>query len=477
MTVINFYLAFGLLLVASLGKTMPCSVLRVESQSNGGLISSGNAIAISKTRLILNEHVIAENTERITVKLNADRKVSAKVIHSDFHTDLAVIELEQNASLIACELSAEQPSINSMDYQIVGFADQNTSPHQIAAKITNAESKSHEIPGLDKTIELNGLNQTVLGIRKSLSGSALFHGSKVIGIISQVRNDGYVMAIPASAMNLYISNVAAGNLKNRRYSYSRSQNRFYFDGLVLSSQNKPQRIAGNPHEGAPVIVAGKPHEGRWSPRGGGTTHEGAVFPQDSDQIYSQQSRTKMVNSNEDQNVGVLAEVSDTQELARLQPQIHRFIKASEAKKIIIKSIDGQDIKSLYSLVQTLGRCSPCKIDNFAVVVEQAAKISSYYMRGTRLLWELEKSFEAQSHFNLTPDTKAAVSEVGRLFISLESDIDGGLGISGTDQQKLKTNWDVFERGIANAFLIDRQLDLLLELRQIVSQIPKSRQIQ
>jgi len=150
--------------------------------------SLGSGFVVDRNGYILTNNHVVEKANRIRVKFNGDAtQYDAKVIGTDWQTDLAVIKIDK-ANLIPCKIG------NSDAMQVGDWAVAIGSPFGFQATVTAGiiSAKSRDIPG-DSTSFQHFL-QTDAAINPGNSGGPLLNiNGEVIGINTQIasRSGGY----------------------------------------------------------------------------------------------------------------------------------------------------------------------------------------------------------------------------------------------------------------------------------------------
>ncbi|MGE3973813.1 MAG: serine protease [Bdellovibrionales bacterium] len=337
----------------------PCTLARVTSEEDG-IKYSGTAFAISATELVVNEHTLPLQPTRLVVEKEKVSQLSAQIMARDFHTDLALLEVP-NANFSACSFETLTPLKQMQLVSIMGWDFQSKGLTTIAGRFMDLASGKLMVPGVPRAQEIQNVQGVELPLRGSLSGSVVLAGDKVVGMVSQKSKEGTALSIPASTILRFIENARKG-MPTRSYSYDRATNTFHFSGLTISmaDQKAVTQIAGNPHNGKATkpdeLIAGNPHNGR------------IQWPKPSQDIYGSGSSTA-ISSSEEQNAYVIARVTDLEKLMSTQLELGRIVKASGARQILIRSVEGLSTPNILSLLRILGSCSSCVIDQFLVISE------------------------------------------------------------------------------------------------------------
>ncbi|MFN9067232.1 MAG: serine protease, partial [Bdellovibrionales bacterium] len=182
-----FYIINLVSVSASLAST--CDVLKVTSQDPINKTQFfGNGFAYTNKLIITNDHILAPDATE--VDLSGPINTKALIIHRDFHTDLALLQI-RSGQLKACQLN--NPS--GEEITIEGFEKEDSYLSKIEGLIKNANSGKLLVPGILKSLEIVAHGQ--MQMRSSQSGSAVLQSGKLIGLVTQKTKEGTALVIGA----------------------------------------------------------------------------------------------------------------------------------------------------------------------------------------------------------------------------------------------------------------------------------------
>lgn len=177
--------------------------------------SAGSGVVVDKNGYILTNLHVVEDASRILVKFNNDpREYTAKLVGSDFETDLAVIRIENGGKpLVPVKVG------NSDAVEVGDWAVAIGSPFGLEATVTAGiiSAKGRDIGGQDH--QLQKFIQTDAAINPGNSGGPLLNiRGEVIGINTAIATDtgsyaGIGFALPINlAANVYNQIIKTGRV-------------------------------------------------------------------------------------------------------------------------------------------------------------------------------------------------------------------------------------------------------------------------
>lgn len=170
----------------------------------------GSGFIISADGYILTNNHLAENTEKITVKLTDGREFEAKIIGTDPDSDVAVIKIDAN-NLPTLEM-ADSDTLEVGEW-VIAIGNPFGLSHTVTAGIVSAKGRTLGLAEYEDFI------QTDAAINPGNSGGPLLNlDGKVVGINTAIvsRTGGYMgigMAIPINmAKNIYSQLLGGGTV-------------------------------------------------------------------------------------------------------------------------------------------------------------------------------------------------------------------------------------------------------------------------
>jgi hypothetical protein len=439
---------FFILLISINASAQDCSIARVTS---GGM--KGNAFAVTANRMIVNDHTLAEAKQFVDVDFGGD-KTKARILFRDFHTDLALIEVPAQL-LKPCKLGSTDELYRRQTVEIEGFDVGNRTTTKIYVQLINKASTKMQVPGIRSALEMVSQREKF----NSMSGGVVRSGNSIYGMVTQAQ-EGIILSITAEDIGKFIEQVNSGTLPARQYQFNRATETFQFNGLEMSGKEQIKKIL------APRLN-GNPHEGK-----GGNPHEGLGVRMKTSSLFSPQDKNEFVSLRDLELGYAVAKVKDFPEVLKTQPLVGEVIKKTKASVIYIKSVDGQEIKSLFDLIRALGECRRCLIDNFYVETNNADEISNHYLKAVVKLSQLLDSFSESKRPEFVLQVMPDIDEVNKSLNKLALET---LQIDGVSQRAFNTtleNWQKVEEKILRVYLNDRENDLLLDLRGLILEQPR-----
>jgi S1-C subfamily serine protease len=441
-----------------------CTISKVTAKSPDGLKSYiGNSFAISSNRLITNEHTLPTDAKVAMIETGTGQSLVVKVIHRDFHTDMALLEATEN-TLIPCQLSSTSELHRLQNVEVEGYDTHNSTPSRMRAEVINKDSKKIQVPGIYSALELNGASGQDLPVRKSMSGSIVRSGEKVFGMITQITAEGSSLAIPAEDIQRYVNLINTGKFPKRNYHFDRSTNSFNFDGLELKGLDQIRRHlipkkGVNPHDGIGV----NPHEGLGTNPQVGFKGNNVFSPNDQNQSVALS----------DLKLGyAVAKIKSIEKLLEKQPLIAEVVQKTNAKTIFIKSIDGKEIEDLFDFIRALGECQKCVIDNFYVEAQNSAQLSNTFMEGIVHVSQFLDSISETKSPAFISTVLPEIDYLNKSMNALARDTANMGGVSKKMFQQTVATWERIEEKLSSAFMTDQELDLLEEIRGLIYTTPK-----
>lgn len=425
------------LLLASRAWALNCDVAAVKStDSKTNATYRGNAFAYTSRHLVVNDHTLAPDAD--FVSLGGSLKGRARVVQRDFHTDLAVLEIE-SGSLKPCQLKRA----SNQSFEVIGYDGRDQEKSRLPVQLKTSASKKLMVPGVPEALEVFGSAE----LRASQSGSVLVQNGAVTGLITQKTSEGTALAIPAEVVDQISRAAVQGKLPKRRYEVDRRQQIFKFDGLKINPKSQPERRSG--------VGGVDPHSSKIDPH---SSRQGRNF-------FTNDPSAPNPIALEDYEIGVpLASVEDFSILAESQPALAQALRAARVQRVFISSIDGREIRTSLDLLRVLGDCSRCAIDDFWIEVQKPEEVQNSTLRVmgwiAALVIELEKS-------NQTPAVRKAVTSlqtVNPLLARMVLESDSGR-VNLALKEALNMQWQKIEREIAPIWLSERSLDILNEIRK------------
>jgi serine protease Do len=231
------------------GQQMPQESQRGASLGSGFVVSSNGYI-------LTNNHVV-ERANRIRVKFNGDQtEYDAKVIGTDWQTDLAVIKIDRT-NLIPVRMG------NSDSIQVGDWAIAIGSPFGFQETVTAGiiSAKSRDIPGDSTTFQ--HFLQTDAAINPGNSGGPLLNiNGEVIGINTQIasRSGGYQgigFAMPSNtAVKVYNQIIKTGKVTRGSIGISFQANTAQIRELLKAYGAKNGVFVMHVEPGGPADKAG-----------------------------------------------------------------------------------------------------------------------------------------------------------------------------------------------------------------------------
>jgi serine protease Do len=225
-----------------------------ESQRGASL---GSGFVVSSNGYILTNNHVVERANRIRVKFNGDQtEYDAKVIGTDWQTDLAVIKIDRT-NLIPVRMG------NSDSIQVGDWAIAIGSPFGFQETVTAGiiSAKSRDIPGDSTTFQ--HFLQTDAAINPGNSGGPLLNiNGEVIGINTQIasRSGGYQgigFAMPSNtAVKVYNQIIKTGKVTRGSIGISFQANTAQIRELLKAYGAKNGVFVSHVEPGGPAEKAG-----------------------------------------------------------------------------------------------------------------------------------------------------------------------------------------------------------------------------
>ena len=166
--------------------------------------ASGSGVIISTDGYIVTNNHVVDGADELTVKLNDNRELKARIIGQDKTTDLALIKVEEN-NLSAIKIGSSDDLKLGEWVLAVGNPFNLTST--VTAGIVSAKARSMGANGVESFI------QTDAAINPGNSGGALVNvRGELVGINAMIYSQtgsyaGYGFAIPTSIMNKVVDDL------------------------------------------------------------------------------------------------------------------------------------------------------------------------------------------------------------------------------------------------------------------------------
>lgn len=450
---------------AGLNTENECTIAKsVSIDKKSGKKIYGNAFALSKTEFVLNDHSLTTDAQEISLYINESVLLTGKIIKRDFHTDLALVSVKMNNSVVVgCTLDLQLPNANRFTVEVRGFDATDVEPFILRSEIVNKASQKLEVPGILTSIEI-GNSKGEIAIRKSMSGSPVFGQKGVIGIVTQLTKEGTALLIPARDIRHIAEQMKSRTLPKRPYTYNSDSQTFYFQGLELRGSDQKDNLEksessdlSEPVGSGGDKIAGDPHEGhKKEPKEAVVSRDGGIYGNDGNEFVSL----------EELEFGhVVAHVANYSTLAKSQPLIAKMLPRSSSKTIFIQSVDGVEVKNLFQLVRTLGVCTACRIDNFWVKTENPKDLSDRFLQASGYLLQLMDSFGIKGEQPKAVSISAIASQMNRELISLSRELDIYGSLSRQQLEKVQGLLEQIHNKLAEFYLTDPQRDLLFEIQR------------
>ncbi len=227
------------------------------SPDQGRGASLGTGFVVDKSGYILTNNHVVERANRIRVKFNGDStQYDAKVIGTDWRTDLAVIKIDRT-NLIPAKIG------NSDAIEVGDWAIAIGSPFGFQETVTAGiiSAKARDIPGEPNTFQ--HFLQTDAAINPGNSGGPLLNANgEVIGINTQIasRSGGYQgigFAMPINtAVKVYNQIIKSGKVTRGSIGISFNPDSAQSQDLLRAFQAKQGVFVIKATPGAPADKAG-----------------------------------------------------------------------------------------------------------------------------------------------------------------------------------------------------------------------------
>jgi putative serine protease PepD len=173
----------------------------------------------TKGDIVTNEHVV-DGANSITVRFQSGKKVKATLVGSDKSTDIAVIKVNVDASLLH-PLPLGDSNTTQPGQAVVALGSPFGLPGTMTAGIVSAINRTITAPN---NFSISGAIQTDAAINHGNSGGPLIDVAtgKVIGVNAQIEsdsggNDGVGFAIPINAAKNVATTLIAGGKVQHAY--------------------------------------------------------------------------------------------------------------------------------------------------------------------------------------------------------------------------------------------------------------------
>ena len=437
----NFFKLIPLLLLAPVtSMAINCSIVHVLAQEDAGRTTKyGNGFAVTGQHILVNDHTLSSDSKVVDVYLNGTNNppVVGRVVHRDFHTDLAVIQVDH--ALQPCAVSSVPQSAEAGLAQIIGAQKGDDKNQTWTAQIVNAVSGKATIPGVEQAIEMT--LQGNIDFAPGRSGSVIVKDGAVIGLLSQKTPESTLLAIPAALLQEQIHQITTGHFIERKYSVDYATSSIRFGGLLIPHRSSEGQ-GGNPHE-----IGGNPHEM------GGNPHE----------------KTNQDLSLDDRDLGyAVTKLEDLAMLRQIEPQIAEVMEETQTKTIYIAQIDNWPVHNELQLLRALGKCQDCRITSYWLPIASSsaiADIQNHEIRVIALATQLVAQLDASS---LPPTTVTSTIEAVRVFheaISLTiQHTHQGLR-DPQDQVRVREQWNHIEDILSHVFYSEAMMDTVDQLRR------------
>jgi putative serine protease PepD len=199
------------------------SVVEVRAQTSGdgvqqGGVATGSGFVIDEQGRVVTNHHVVENATEVTVLTSDGKEHAATVVGSDPSTDIALLDVEDDANLTPIELgSAASLSVGD---PVVAIG----SPFGLQGTVT-----SGIVSGLDREIQapdgfaIDGAIQTDAALNSGNSGGPLLDSrGRVVGVNSQIEtrsggNDGVGYAVPVETVRNVVGQLLSGGSVEHGY--------------------------------------------------------------------------------------------------------------------------------------------------------------------------------------------------------------------------------------------------------------------
>jgi len=416
-----------------------CTLVQVTTSESAGRVQKfGNGFAVTSQHILVNDHTLSADSNLVGVLLQGplSRPVVGRVIHRDFHTDLAVVQLD-STKLSPCPISPTPQELLQGEVAIEGGQKGDRQNSTVQAEIANPVSTKSTVPGIAQAVEL--LLDGGLNFSPGRSGSVTVQGEKIVGMLTQKTAEGALLAVPSHVLAQKLKEIQSGHFVERRYSIDYSTGTISFGGLKVPS---PNSSGGTPHE-----IGGTPHES------GGNPHElGNSFL-----------------SLDDRDLGyAMTQVQDLPRLRNLEPQLAAVLEQTKSVTVYISKIDNFSVRNELQLLRALGACQPCQITEYWLPIENQADVRTIQQQEVRVIALATQLVQLLDQSKLPATTVNLSIEAIRTFHgAMSAKIQHTrVGLRDpNDSLAVRKAWDQVEEILSHVFVNDRLLDTVDQLRQ------------